>query len=69
MPGIERMARESLPLGLAISLHAPDDALRDQLVPINRRYPIQRLIDASKLYIAHSGRRVTFEYALAPGRE
>jgi len=64
VPGIERMARESVAVGLAVSLHAPDDALRDRLIPINRRYPIARLLQACKLYIARTGRRVTFEYAL-----
>ncbi|MEA3408019.1 MAG: 23S rRNA (adenine(2503)-C(2))-methyltransferase RlmN [Chloroflexota bacterium] len=67
VPGIERMARESLPVGLAISLHAPDDVLRDRLVPINQRYPLERLLDASRMYIRHTGRRVTFEYVLAEG--
>ena len=67
VPGIERMARESLAIGLAVSLHAPDDALRDTLVPINRRYPLSRLLSAVRLYIERTGRRVTFEYALAKG--
>ena len=59
MPGIERLARESLAVGLAISC-TPDNALRDQLVPINRRYPLERLLPASKFYIERTGRRVTF---------
>lgn len=67
VPGIERLARESLAVGLAISLHAPDNALRDQLVPVNRRYPLERLLPASKFYIERTGRRVTFEYALLDG--
>lgn len=67
VPGMERMAQESLPVGLAVSLHAPDDALRDRLVPINRRYPLGRLLEASRVYIRHVGRRVTFEYVLAHG--
>lgn len=64
VPGIERMARESLAVGLAVSLHAPDDALRDRLISVNRRYPLRRLLQACQLYIARTGRRVTFEYAL-----
>lgn len=67
VPGIERMARESLAVGLAISLHAPTDDLRDRLVPVNRRYPLERLLEAVRLYIGRTGRRVTFEYALAGG--
>jgi 23S rRNA (adenine2503-C2)-methyltransferase len=64
VPGIERLAHASLPVGLAISLHAADNMLRDRLVPINRRYPVERLLAASKLYAERTGRRVTFEYAL-----
>jgi len=67
VPGIERMARESLAVGLAISLHAPDNALRDAIIPANKRYPLERLLDATKLYIERTGRRVTFEYALIDG--
>jgi len=62
--GIERMARESLEVGLAISLHSPDNDLRDRLVPTNRRYPLERLLPAARLYSERTGRRVTFEYAL-----
>jgi 23S rRNA (adenine2503-C2)-methyltransferase len=65
VPGIERMAGEDLEVGLAISLHAPDDELRDRLVPLNRRYPLEPLMAAVREYIARTGRRVTFEYALA----
>ncbi len=63
-PMIDRMAEEPLPIGLAVSLHAPTDALRDQLVPINRRYPLAELLAACRRYIARTRRRVTFEYAL-----
>ena len=65
VPGIERMARESLAVGLAIALHATDNELRDQLVPANRRYPLERLLPAAKMYVERTGRRVTLEYALA----
>lgn len=65
VPGIERLARESLSVGLAISLNASNNDLRDQLVPLNRRYPLERLITAAKLYTERSGRRVSFEYVLA----
>jgi 23S rRNA (adenine2503-C2)-methyltransferase len=67
VPGIERMAREGSEVGLSVSLHAPDNALRDQLVPINRRYPLERLLPACRLYTERTGRRVTFEYALMNG--
>jgi 23S rRNA (adenine2503-C2)-methyltransferase len=63
-PMIDRMAEEPLPIGLAVSLHAPTDALRDQLVPINRRYSLAELLAACRRYIARTRRRVTFEYAL-----
>jgi 23S rRNA (adenine2503-C2)-methyltransferase len=53
---------------LAISLHAPDDTLRSELVPINRRYPIAALLDATRDYIAKTHRRVSFEYVLLQGK-
>lgn len=68
VPGIHRLAEESLPINLAISLHAPDDALRSELVPINRRYPIAPLLEATRTYVEKTGRRVSFEYILLHGR-
>jgi len=67
VPGIERLARESLAVGLAVSLHAPDDALRDELVSINSKYPLRQLISAASFYVQRTGRRVTFEYVLVDG--
>jgi 23S rRNA (adenine2503-C2)-methyltransferase len=67
-PGIRRLAGEGLPINLAISLHAPDDALRSALVPINDRFPIADLLDATREYTATTGRRVSFEYVLLQGR-
>lgn len=67
VPGIERMAHASLQVGLAISLHAPENTLRDRLVPLNRRYPLERLLGACRLYTERMGRRVTFEYVLVEG--
>ncbi|MCP4436868.1 MAG: 23S rRNA (adenine(2503)-C(2))-methyltransferase RlmN [Actinomycetia bacterium] len=64
VPGIRRMASEDLPVNLAVSLHAADDELRDQLVPINRRWPIRELITACSDYLAVTSRRVSFEWAL-----
>ena len=65
--GIERLAREKLQVTLAISLHACNDALRDQLVPMNRKYPLERLLRAVEFYSRENGRRVTFEYVLLDG--
>ena len=67
VPGIRKMAREPLQINLAISLHAPTDKLRNKLVPINRRYPLDELMDAVREYIRLTNRRVTFEYALMRG--
>jgi len=67
VPGIRRLAAEQLPVNLAVSLHAADDALRDQLVPINRRYPLSTLMDACAGYLLAKGRRLSFEWALIDG--
>lgn len=64
IPGIERMASEGLQVNLAVSLHAPDDKLRNVLVPLNRKYPLRDLMRAVRAYIEQTQRRVTFEYAL-----
>jgi len=67
VPAIRRFATEGLQVVLAISLHAPNDALRNQIVPINRKYPLQTLIDACREYTKLTGRRITFEYTLIAG--
>jgi 23S rRNA (adenine2503-C2)-methyltransferase len=67
VPGIRRLARERLPVTLAVSLHAPDDDLRSALVPLNARYPIDEVLDAARDFAASRGRRVTFEYACIDG--
>lgn len=67
VPGIRRLATEALPVNLAVSLHAADDGLRDQLVPINRRYPLSQLMDACAGYLQAKGRRLSFEWALIDG--
>jgi len=64
-PEIERLAEEGLPIRLAISLHAATDDLRDELVPINKRYPLDDLFAAARRYAA--GKRVMFEWALIEG--
>jgi 23S rRNA (adenine2503-C2)-methyltransferase len=66
-PGIRRMAAEPEPVNLAVSLHAADDELRDELVPINRRYPLAELMDACRAYLAAKNRRLSFEWALIDG--
>jgi 23S rRNA (adenine2503-C2)-methyltransferase len=65
--GIRRMAAEPLQINLAVSLHAPNDALRASLLPINERYPIREVMDAVGEYIQRTNRRVTFEYAMMDG--
>jgi len=67
VPGIERLSRERLQIGLAVSLHAPTDRLRNKLVPVNRRYPLAELMAACHRYVRRTGRRITFEYALLQG--
>ena len=67
VPGIQQLSWEKLQVGLAVSLHAPTDGLRDKLVPLNRRYPLRRLMAACRDYVQNTGRRVTFEYALIEG--
>ncbi|HEC13339.1 MAG TPA: 23S rRNA (adenine(2503)-C(2))-methyltransferase RlmN [Acidiferrobacteraceae bacterium] len=67
VPGIDRLA-EVCPVSLAVSLHAPNDELRDQLVPLNRKYPIVPLLAACRRYVRHQPRsRVTFEYTMLDG--
>jgi 23S rRNA (adenine2503-C2)-methyltransferase len=67
VPGIRRLAAEALPVNLAVSLHAADDDLRNELVPINKRYPLSTLMDACAGYLQAKGRRVSFEWALIDG--
>ncbi len=67
VPAMDRL-RETCPVSLAVSLHAPDDELRDELVPLNRKYPIAVLLDACRRYVEDSGRqRITFEYVMLDG--
>src|SRR6185369_8389330 len=67
VPQIRELAKLDLQLGLAVSLHATTDELRDQLVPVNKRWPIRELLDAAKEYGHSVGRRVTLEYTLLGG--
>jgi 23S rRNA (adenine2503-C2)-methyltransferase len=67
VPGIRRLAEQSLQVGLAVSLHAPDEALRERLIPTAHRFPLPEIITACREYIAKTGRRITFEYCLMDG--
>jgi 23S rRNA (adenine2503-C2)-methyltransferase len=67
VPQIRRLAQEGLQLTLAVSLHAPTDKLRDELVPINRQWPIAELLNACREYVALTNRRISFEYVLMEG--
>ncbi len=67
VPGIIRLAAADLPVNLAVSLHAANDELRDELVPINRRYPLDTLLQACRDYFDATHRRVSFEWALIAG--
>lgn len=67
VPMIDRL-REACPVSLAVSLHATNDALRNELVPLNKKYPIQELLDACQRYVADEPRRrITFEYVMLDG--
>src|SRR5581483_11852300 len=67
IPRIEQLATEDIPVTLAISLHAARDELRDELVPINRKYPVNDLVAAANAYANKSGRRVSYEWVLLAG--
>lgn len=64
VPKMIDLADRKLQITLAISLHAPNDALRSTMMPVNRKYPIEELLKACKYYVDKTGRRITFEYAL-----
>ena len=64
---IDRLAQENLQLTLSVSLHAPTDEIRSQLMPINRRYNVDTLLAACKRYFETTGRRISFEYAMIRG--
>lgn len=64
VPAIEKLAAEDMSVRLAVSLHAPDDELRDELVPVNNRWKVAEVLDAAWAYAERSGRRVSIEYAL-----
>ncbi len=65
--GIRRLMGEKLQLTLSVSLHAPNNAIRSRLMPVNRRWPVEELLDACREYAAATGRRISFEYAMIDG--
>jgi len=67
VPGIRTLTEKQLPVNLAVSLHAANDELRDELVPINKRYPLNDLMEACAAYLDAKGRRLSFEWALIDG--
>jgi 23S rRNA (adenine2503-C2)-methyltransferase len=64
VPAITKLANEDLPVTFALSLHAPDDLLRDELIPVNSRWKVDEALDAARTYFEKTGRRVSIEYAL-----
>jgi 23S rRNA (adenine2503-C2)-methyltransferase len=64
VPAINRLAAEKIPVTFALSLHAPDDHLRDELIPVNSRWKVDEALDAARGYFEATGRRVSIEYAL-----
>jgi 23S rRNA (adenine2503-C2)-methyltransferase len=67
VPGIERLASENIQIELSVSLHAPDNELRDNLMRVNKLYPLEKLIPACRTYFEGTGRLITFEYVLIKG--
>ena len=67
VPGIDRLAQEKLQLTLSVSLHAPTDEIRNTIMPVNKAYPTEQLLDACRRYYVTTGRRISFEYAMING--
>jgi 23S rRNA (adenine2503-C2)-methyltransferase len=67
IPGIERLAEQDMPLRLALSLHAADEALRSELMPVNDRFPLRDVLDACRAFYARKRRRVFIEYVMLGG--
>jgi 23S rRNA (adenine2503-C2)-methyltransferase len=67
VPEILRLAKENMPITLSISLHAPNDEIRERTMPISKKYSIDKLLEACKMYTEVTKRRITFEYALIAG--
>lgn len=67
VPKIDRLAEEKLQLTLSVSLHAPNDAIRNTIMPVNKAYPVDELLAACRRYYQKTGRRISFEYAMIDG--
>ena len=67
VPGINRLAEEKLQLTLSVSLHAPTDEIRNTIMPVNKAYPTEELLEACRSYYEKTGRRISFEYAMING--
>ena len=67
VPGIDRLAQEKLQLTLSVSLHAPTDEIRNTIMPVNKAYPTEELLQACRRYYETTGRRISFEYAMISG--
>ena len=67
VPKIDELAKKKLQISLAISLHGPNDQIRDKIMPVNKAYPIEVLLDACRRYYAETSRRIHFEYAMIDG--
>ena len=67
VPMIDRLAKLKLQLTLSVSLHAPNDQIRNTIMPVNKAYPSQELLDACRQYYAETSRRISFEYAMIDG--
>ena len=67
VPGIDRLAGEKLQLTLSVSLHAPTDTIRNTIMPVNKAYPTEELLQACRRYYEKTGRRISFEYAMIGG--
>ena len=67
VPKMYELAKENLPVTLCVSLHAPNDEIRRQMMPVANTYPIREILEACRFYIRKTGRRVVFEYALSDG--
>ena len=67
VPKIDELAQKKLQLTLSVSLHAPNDEIRNTIMPVNRAYPVEQLLDACRRYYQATGRRISFEYAMIDG--
>lgn len=67
VPGILKLSEENIPITLSVSLHAPNDRIRSTIMPVNRSFPIDKILEVCKIYIDSTKRRITFEYAMISG--